>query len=99
MAFAVDFNEGAQHAGIDRLCVARGDGDVLGEVGFDPAGVDGEGIGRGEVGMVHDRPMERQHGGHAFHLELGQRTAGAADGLFAGCAGDDQLGDHRVEVW
>ena len=41
--------------------------------------------------------MERQHGGHAVDDELGQRPACAGQGLRAVLAGDDELGQHRVE--
>ncbi len=59
MAFAVDFDEGAQHTGINRRAGAWRDSDLFGEVGFDPAGVHSEGIGSGEVSVIHDCPMER----------------------------------------
>ena len=44
-----------------------------------------------------DGAVERQDGGHAVDLELGEGAARALEGLLAGAAGDDELGDHRVE--
>ena len=42
--------------------------------------------------------MERDHGGEAGHDVLAEGAAGALDRLPAGGAGDDQLGQHRVEL-
>ncbi|KAG0735893.1 hypothetical protein G6F24_018559 [Rhizopus arrhizus] len=47
--------------------------------------------------MVQHGAVERQHRGHAFNAEFGQCTAGARDRLFARGAGDDQLGQQRIE--
>ncbi|KPC71423.1 hypothetical protein ADL26_15465, partial [Thermoactinomyces vulgaris] len=58
--------------------------------------MDGEVLGERRVldyGLV-----ERQHGGEAFDLHLRERPAGAAQGLFAGRGGDDDLGEQGVEV-
>ena len=41
--------------------------------------------------------VERQHGRHAVDHELGQRAAGPLQRLLPGGAGDDQLGQQRVE--
>ncbi|GAA3290345.1 hypothetical protein GCM10020295_04560 [Streptomyces cinereospinus] len=49
-----------------------------------------------ERGVLDDRAVERDRGGHALDLELLQRTRGALEGLGAGAAGDDQLGQQRV---
>ena len=40
--------------------------------------------------------MEGDGGGHALDLELGQGAGGALQGLLAGGAGDDQLGQQGV---
>ena len=42
--------------------------------------------------------MERDDRGQAFDLELGEGAAGAGQGLVAGRAGDDELGEHGVEL-
>ena len=96
-AAAIDLDGGAQQAGV---CHGRGpyrSGQWRGEVGFDPAGVHLEAISPHKVGVVDDGAVKGQHRGHAFDLELAQRTAGAGQGLFARGAGDDELGHERIE--
>ena len=58
---------------------------------------EGLAIGRREGRVGHDRAVERDDGRHALDGQLGQGAAGALDRLLAGAAGDDELGDHRVE--
>jgi hypothetical protein len=43
------------------------------QIGFDPAGVHGQFVIAGEVGVLHHRAVKGQHGGHAFDGEFGQR--------------------------
>ncbi len=42
--------------------------------------------------------VERDDRGQALDLELGQRAGSTLQRLLAGLAGDDQLGEHRVEL-
>src|SRR4051794_4930515 len=78
-------------------------GDLVVEVGLDPLGVDVEGaltgrIGRTDVGRVADDGLvEGDDRGHAVDDELVQRAARALQRLGPVAAGDDQLGDQRVE--
>ena len=51
-----------------------------------------------ERGVVHDHAVERQYGRHALDDDLGERAAAAFEGLVPVRAGDDQLGQHRVEL-
>ncbi|CDZ89351.1 Choline dehydrogenase [Rhodococcus ruber] len=68
-------------------------------LGFDPLGVDVELLAvPDERGVLDDVPVERDHGGQAVDLELGQGAAGALERLLPGLARDDQLGEHRVEL-
>src|SRR5690606_30446551 len=70
-------------------------------LGLDPASVDAEWdvrIGRRERGIVNDGPVEGEDGGDAVDLELGQRTPRPLERLGPVGSGDDQLGQHRVEV-
>ena len=78
------------------FCCAGEGGDLVVEVGLDPAGEDREGLG-GERRITDDRTMERQGRGHAVDDELVQCTARARQCLGSGLAGDDQLGQQRVE--
>ena len=74
-------------------------GNVVDEGRLDPAGVDLEGaVGRGEVGVGHHREVERDDGGDALHHHFLKCPPGPLQGLGAGGAGDDQLGEHGVEV-
>ena len=50
-----------------------------------------------KAGSATTFAVERRDGGHALDDELVQRAAGALERLLAGAAGDDELGDHRVE--
>ena len=50
------------------------------------------------AGSDDDRAVEREDRGQALDVELGQRAAGPLQRLLAGGAGDDQLGQHRVEL-
>ena len=50
------------------------------------------------AGSRHDRAVERDDGGQALDVELGQRAPRPLQRLLAGGAGDDQLGQHRVEL-
>ncbi|GAB3648644.1 hypothetical protein GCM10028833_14950 [Glycomyces tarimensis] len=65
-------------------------------LGLDPAGVDGEVLGEGRV--VEHGAVERQDRRHALDLHLGEGAPRALEGLGAGGAGDDDLGEQRVEV-
>ncbi len=49
-----------------------------------------------EGGVGHDGLVEGDGGGHALDLELRQRPCRAPQGLLAGGAGDDQLGQEGV---
>ena len=72
--------------------------DVVDELGLDPAGEDAEpAVLRGEGGVAHDLAVERQHGGQARDLELVEGAARALERLGAVAAGDDDLGEQRVE--
>ena len=77
--------------------------DLVVEVGLDPGRVDVEralaaGVGGADVRrVVDDRAVERDDGRHAVDDELGQRAAAALERLGAVAAGDDELGDQRVE--
>ena len=73
--------------------------DIVVELGFDPAGEDGEGfaVGRRERGIPHDLAVKRQHGRQAGHLELVEGSTRALEGLFTGRTGHHELGDERVE--
>ncbi len=51
----------------------------------------------GERRVADDGAVERQRGGHAVDDELVQGAAGPGQRLGAGLAGDDQLGQQRVE--
>ena len=55
-------------------------------------------VGRRERRVGHDGAVERDRGGHALDDELVERAARALERLLAGGAGDDQLGEQRVEV-
>ena len=52
---------------------------------------------RGERLVADDGAVERDDRGHALDDQLVQGAAGALQRLLAGGAGDDQLGQHRVE--
>ena len=52
---------------------------------------------RGERRVGDHLAVEREDRGHAVDDELVQRPAGALERLLAGAAGDDELGEHRVE--
>ena len=69
--------------------------DLVDEFGFDPAGVDVEGVA-GEGGVGDDGAVEGDGGGHAFDGEFGQGALRALEGLFAGGAGDDEFGEEGV---
>ena len=51
-----------------------------------------------EGGIGHHGAVERDDRGQALDVELGQRAARPVQRLVAGGAGDDQLGQHRVEL-
>ncbi|OMI33961.1 choline dehydrogenase [Streptomyces sparsogenes DSM 40356] len=70
-------------------------GDGVGELGLDPAGVDRERLA-GEGGVGDHGPVEGDRGRHALDLELRQRPRRALEGLGAGGAGDDELGQQGV---
>ena len=75
---------------------------VVAELGLDPPGVHGERAGlavqlRGEGGVGDDGAVERQGGGEPVDLEFGQGAGGALQRLLAGGAGDDELGQQRVQ--
>ena len=56
------------------------------------------GARRRREGLVaHDGAVERQRRRHPVDDELVQRAAGPLERLLAGAAGDDELGQHRVE--
>ncbi len=42
--------------------------------------------------------MERDHCRQAFDGEFGQCAAGAGEGFLAGGSGDDEFGEHRIEL-
>ncbi|SKN13597.1 Uncharacterised protein [Mycobacteroides abscessus subsp. bolletii] len=68
-------------------------------LGLDPAGVDGEAVLVADEGRVgHHGAVERDDGGQAFDVELGQCAPRAGEGLVAVAAGHDQLGQHGVEL-
>ena len=69
------------------------------ELGLDPAGVDAERARRGREGrVVEHHAVEGHDGRHAVDDQLGQRAPGPLQGLLAVDAGDDDLGDQRVEA-
>jgi hypothetical protein len=53
--------------------------------------------GRREGRVAHDLAVEGRDRRHAFDDEFVEDAAGPLQGLLAGAAGDDELGDHRVE--
>src|SRR5574340_525921 len=68
-------------------------------LGLDPLGVDVETLTVADERRVGDDvPVERQDRGQTLDLVLGQGAGGALQCLFAGLTGDDQLGQHRVEL-
>ena len=72
--------------------------ELLGELGFDPAGVHAEPVGCGEGRRLDDRAVEGQHGRETLDLDLGEGPARTAECLLAIGAGDDELGEERVEL-
>ena len=52
----------------------------------------------GEGRVADDRAVERERGGHALDDDLVQRAPGPLQRLVTGRAGDDELGQQRVEV-
>src|SRR5699024_9104064 len=73
---------------------------VVVELGLDPGGVHREGllgVLGGEGRVLDHLAVEREDRRDALDVELGQRAAGALERLPAGGAGDDELGQHRVE--
>ncbi|GAA2915591.1 hypothetical protein GCM10020221_09180 [Streptomyces thioluteus] len=50
----------------------------------------------GEGGVGDHGAVEGDGRGHALDAELAQRAGGALEGLLAGGAGDDQLGEEGV---
>ena len=77
---------------------------VNGSIGVVPLGLDPAGVHREAVVVADERrvghhgAVERDDGGQALDVELVQRAAGPLQRLLAGGAGDDQLGQHRVEL-
>ena len=68
-------------------------------LGLDPAGVHVELVAVTDEGRVGDHSaVERDDRGQTLDVELRQRTTRAGQGLVAGGAADDQLGQHRVEL-
>jgi hypothetical protein len=53
--------------------------------------------GAGERRIFDDLAMEREHGRHALDDELVESPTRARESLGAVAAGDNQLGDERVE--
>ena len=74
--------------------------DLVVELGLDPAGVDGERPRRRPGAKAGSRTTARWNGmtvGMPSTDELGERAARALERLVAVAAGDDELGDQRVE--
>ncbi len=76
---------------------AVGVGPCLEQVGvlLDEAG---RHVARAEVGLVEERDQERDVRRDATDPELGDSSAGLADGVLEGAAATGELGEHRVEV-
>ncbi len=72
---------------------------VLSQSVLDPLGVDVELLAvADERRVLDDVAVERDDGGQTVDLELGERACRALQRLLAVLAGDDQLGEHRVEL-
>src|SRR5262245_50259266 len=102
-ALAVDFDRDALTGplvlGGCRRCVEWRDG--VGELGFYPARMHAEGLrelGWCEGRIGDHRAMEREHGGQPTDLELRKCPPCPLDRLAPIGAGDDQLGEERVEA-
>jgi hypothetical protein len=73
--------------------------EVVDELGLDPAGVDPErAFGRRERGIRNHGEVERDDGGYALDHHFLEGAAGPLQGLRAAGSGDDELGEHGVEV-